>query len=517
MRILVVSNLYPPNVLGGYEVGCADVVAALRARGHDVTVLTSRSRHDFTVDDPPWIKRELTLWDLFQTERFGNAFASVNAFQGKALDPDNLSILLHELADGAYDVVYCFNLLGLGALAICDTLTRLGAAWAWHIMDSIPTQVVGGLRPEIVALFETASRRAFLPGRSFVMSNRLLREIEAGNVSVGRLGDTCTIVPGWAKQPPAAAAEPPRDGKVRFVSVGVLGREKGTDLTIAALGALPAGLRDRIEVDFLGRGDLPSYQRKATQAGVAGCVRFHGQLPHAEVMRRLPSYDALLFPTWAREPFGFVALEAAISGVLPIITRGIGAAEVLRDGEHAIHIERSEASLAAAVIQVVQNRSRCAALAGNAKRHVTAGYTLDAIVDQIEAELASIATGASVDARTAARFDTINRFKYRIGRELVTSTGLARQGHLQEASMAISESYTELKRAGRAASKSPVVKFARSALMKLLRPYFERLLLEMEAQRDEVVSLRQQVGVKTASTPAETPEREAETSHTAQR
>ena len=41
MRILVVSNFYPPHVIGGYEIGCKDVVAALKSRGHDIRVLTS--------------------------------------------------------------------------------------------------------------------------------------------------------------------------------------------------------------------------------------------------------------------------------------------------------------------------------------------------------------------------------------------------------------------------------------------------------------------------------------------
>src|SRR6266849_596056 len=40
MRILVVSNLYPPYYIGGYELGCKDVVERLKARGHDIRVLT---------------------------------------------------------------------------------------------------------------------------------------------------------------------------------------------------------------------------------------------------------------------------------------------------------------------------------------------------------------------------------------------------------------------------------------------------------------------------------------------
>ena len=41
MRLLFLSNFYPPHQLGGYEELCAEVAQGLRARGHTVAVLTS--------------------------------------------------------------------------------------------------------------------------------------------------------------------------------------------------------------------------------------------------------------------------------------------------------------------------------------------------------------------------------------------------------------------------------------------------------------------------------------------
>ena len=42
MRLLFISSFYPPHDLGGYEKHCHEVATGLRARGHDVEVLTSR-------------------------------------------------------------------------------------------------------------------------------------------------------------------------------------------------------------------------------------------------------------------------------------------------------------------------------------------------------------------------------------------------------------------------------------------------------------------------------------------
>ena len=41
MRVLIVSNLYPPYYHGGYELRCKDVAERLHRNGHKVRVLTS--------------------------------------------------------------------------------------------------------------------------------------------------------------------------------------------------------------------------------------------------------------------------------------------------------------------------------------------------------------------------------------------------------------------------------------------------------------------------------------------
>ena len=61
MRILVLSNLYPPDFIGGYELGCRRVVDALLARGHEVRVLTTAPRTP--VPPVPHVHRTLHLTD----------------------------------------------------------------------------------------------------------------------------------------------------------------------------------------------------------------------------------------------------------------------------------------------------------------------------------------------------------------------------------------------------------------------------------------------------------------------
>ena len=46
MKILVISNYYPPYYIGGYEVACFDTVQYLKNCGHEVYVLTGNYKNE---------------------------------------------------------------------------------------------------------------------------------------------------------------------------------------------------------------------------------------------------------------------------------------------------------------------------------------------------------------------------------------------------------------------------------------------------------------------------------------
>ena len=50
MKILTISNLFPPEVLGGYVIGCSRIVAELARRGHEIEVLTTGTGRADQVD-----------------------------------------------------------------------------------------------------------------------------------------------------------------------------------------------------------------------------------------------------------------------------------------------------------------------------------------------------------------------------------------------------------------------------------------------------------------------------------
>ena len=59
VRVLTVGNMYPPHHHGGYELVWESAVEHLRARGHEVRVLTTDTRTDTVETDGPDVHREL--------------------------------------------------------------------------------------------------------------------------------------------------------------------------------------------------------------------------------------------------------------------------------------------------------------------------------------------------------------------------------------------------------------------------------------------------------------------------
>ncbi|HSI08871.1 MAG: glycosyltransferase family 4 protein [Rariglobus sp.] len=129
-----------------------------------------------------------------------------------------------------------------------------------------------------------------------------------------------------------------RSDKLVVLTVGRLHPRKGQLLTLQALQALPAALRERIEYRLVGPAVSASYERAlhaaAAQPGLT--VRFLGNLPDDQLATVYDEADVFALTSIDHgksvEGFGLVYLEASARG-LPVIAHRVGGvAEAVDEG-----------------------------------------------------------------------------------------------------------------------------------------------------------------------------------------
>lgn len=162
MRVLVVTNMYPPHAYGGYEHSCRDVAEAWHREGDEVTVLTSDHRLPGVLDADSTlpVRRQLRLyWD-------DHRILSPPTADRLAIDRANLRHLRATLRSVDPDVVSVWA-MGAMSMGILSELAEQGRPTVLVICDEWPVygpEVDAWLRlfvhrPRLGRLLEQVSRR----------------------------------------------------------------------------------------------------------------------------------------------------------------------------------------------------------------------------------------------------------------------------------------------------------------------------------------------------------------------
>jgi glycosyltransferase involved in cell wall biosynthesis len=395
VKLLVISNLYPPDVIGGYELGCQQVVDALRARAHEVKVLTSTPRSP--VPGAPHVSRSLKLVDLFTPYIYEQSLPvmwGVWKAESAQFNAQNVYALLRTLEEFQPDVVYVWLTVGLGGLGLLACLKHLAVPWVWHLMDDVPVSLCKSVTGVVPELAKEVSRQ--LDGTFLVCSQRVIDEVEAAGIA---LGGKVEIIPNWVRgrRPPERTAYY-RGGHLRIMYAGQIGEHKGVDLLIHAAAMLQGRGYADFSFDLYGKATKPHFHIMVQQLDVAGHVRFQGERTQAELGALYDEHDVFAFPTWSREPFAFAPLEAAARGCLPLISSVCGNSEWFVDGTHCLKIERTSEALAATLAAIMEGQIDLEPIARRSCNAVWRHFHLDAQIPRIEQALAQ----ASLQSRAGA-------------------------------------------------------------------------------------------------------------------
>ena len=377
MRILVISNLYPPAVRGGYEVECAGVVEHLREQGDEVTVLTSRLGR--TGASEKGVLRLLPF--LSQTPRgaLRAPLASISAARTTRKTIESVRpelIFAWNCAQIPHSAVYAALDSGVPTtFRVCEHwFGRLfnGDQFARHLYPGDR-----GLRRIWAALLRATNRNPALridPGRTpfpvaISWNSRFIRDaapaprlLEPAFESVVRSTSL-----NYARF--AAIVREPADTPL-LCYVGRLSSEKGPHVAVNAL----ARLRDRhgvnAELVFAGpasASERRSVAREAEALGVGERCRMVGRLEPDDLCKLLARSHVLVVPSLWAEPFPLVTIEGALARVPIVASRTGGIPEQLEDGDRALLFPPGDANACAeAIAEVLLHPDEAAARAARA-------------------------------------------------------------------------------------------------------------------------------------------------------
>lgn len=367
MRVLTLTNWYPPHHYGGYELSCFDVMTRLARRGHEVAVLCSDQDLPGAVPSDPdherCVERRLRMYhdgeDLVRPGWRGRL----------AIERHNRSVLAAALDRIRPDVVSVWHLAGLSqgllallaerevpvVFAVCDEWP----AFAWKLDPwSKPFTDGRGLRArravgrvvERVTGVPTVPVDAGRLGPALWVTDDVRRRTVPG--SRHAFAAHTVVYSGIDRSVyPPVATPAPREWSGRLVSTGRFDPRKGFETVIRALPRLP----EDTTLALWGRGgeaEQARLRRIAAELGVADRVTM-GALARDEMPAAYAAGDLFVFPSEWAEPFGLVPIEAMACGT-PVVATGVGgSAEFLRDGENCLLFRPGDPEDLARVVKTV--------------------------------------------------------------------------------------------------------------------------------------------------------------------
>ena len=366
MYFALLSNIFPPHVRGGYELGCQSIARALVRLGHRVVILTSASigqleRAPHTSD----LQVSALFEPIFEFEdsliaRLSGSHAwrqrRDEAFSGVVVS--NALALARFLADSRPDVLWIFNPVGLGPIGILEAALTQPLKCIIHLMDDVDGFVV------------QHQRSIFLEGRygrlkSSISAISCSRKILYINEGSGGYRSHRVIYNGvdFDEIPCRREFLVRREEPCRFVYFGQVSEAKGLLHMLRSASRVSAR---SFTIDIIGRPDSTfemQLHREIATLGLREMVNVLGFMPREELLPRLTDYDAAILPLSYTEPFGYAPLEAAAAGLPVILTSGVGVAECFpQDYPLLIRDRENAADVASKMDWCVENRGGLRAL-----------------------------------------------------------------------------------------------------------------------------------------------------------
>jgi glycosyltransferase involved in cell wall biosynthesis len=352
-RILIVSNLFPPHVVGGAEVVAYRQARQLRARGHLVSIFAGSvapagraGRLEVEEEDG------LRVWrtPVVSFEPDDNFFApSIGARLRSVLEVEQPDLVhFHNLSGLGFSLVPLVKRCGLPAIVtLHDHAGYCYRATALRPDDSPcrePEECAlacsGTVRPRGVGIDLPMRLRRDYVAWALAQADRLISPsaalaasfTNAGAVDRARLE---IISNGIDLAPFRTLTRRLGGGPLRFVCIAYLGEHKGIPDLLQAAARLAADpdLAGRWSLTIAGDGHLrPQLEAEIASGRLGDGVTYLGRVPRERVIAELAATDVIILPSRWPENEPVVLLEAIAAGVAQLATATGGMPDLVQQG-----------------------------------------------------------------------------------------------------------------------------------------------------------------------------------------
>lgn len=330
MRLLGLTNTYPPAGRGGYAEITADVMEGLAARGHETSVLacapaTSRSaelRNGVAVSRD--LRCVLAAWR--RPLRARTAESSDAKALRRALDRGVDAALVWHMRGVTKPPLRLLHRAGVPVLYMLHD--------RWVLYERPGSVTVPWARAEDVAV--RVLREPPIANEGVVCFNS--RWLRAEYARLGWRPANSHLVPCGLPHALTALThqDPGARGVTRLLFAGRIDPSKGLADALAALAGLPEGVTLSVAGIVTDVRYAEGLRSRAAELGIDHRVRWLGELSRDELFTAFAQHDVLVYPSREAESFGLGILEAQAAGLVAVTSALGGPREFLLDGENCL-------------------------------------------------------------------------------------------------------------------------------------------------------------------------------------
>ena len=401
MRILFLSNFFPPARPGGYTQWCQEVAERLAERGHIIGVLTSRHERSKAPSS------EQNIYRLLYLEGDLAYYQPLHFFtQWKKQNQENLLFLEQTIKEFAPDLIFVWGMWALSKAVPAHAEQLLPGRVVYYLSDYWPSSL-----DMHTAYWQSPTRRGpmQIPKRVLskaamsLLANEGKPDLKFKHVICVSARVRDLLVESGLPIQHARIIHGGTDidrfldirkrdhqsGPLKLLYAGQLVWHKGVHTAIEAMARLVKKRKiNQITLTLVGSGH-PGYEAflhdLVAKERLHDFVKFHKPVSKDKMPAILQEFDVLIFPSIYEEPLARITQEAMASGLVVVGTTTGGTKEILMDGETGLTFAPEDSDgLAEQITRLIIDPNLCCHLAQAGRQIVRENFTLDRMSQQIE-------------------------------------------------------------------------------------------------------------------------------------